>query len=97
MLQVQVVFQASSEITQAHIPGFATGTPNPPPPIPMPPSHQLQQQAVPPPVVQQFTTAPPPQTPVVTYASQAQQQIKQEVPPAVSIKLFIMHAVIWLF
>lgn len=80
----QVVYQSGSEVTQSHIPGFATATPNPPPPIPMPPSHH-QHGSVSPAVsvatMQQTYSSQPAAQQVATYASQAQQQPPASVVP----------------
>jgi len=81
---LQVVYQSGSEITQSHIPGFATATPNPPPPIPMPPSHH-QHRSVSPAVsvatMQQTFSNQPAAQQVASYASQAQQQPPASVVP----------------
>ncbi|XP_049809832.1 caprin homolog isoform X1 [Schistocerca nitens] len=97
--QPQVVFQAPAEMTQAHIPGFASTTPNPPPPIPMPPSHQTQ-PVVPSQPSAQFAaaaaTVQQQQIMSATFVSQAKpqqqppafvpaQQQKQDISPAVVV------------
>jgi len=80
----QVVYQPGGELTQSHIPGFATATPNPPPPIPMPPSHH-QHRSVSPAVsvgtMQQTFSNQPAAQQVTSYASQAQQQPPTTVVP----------------
>jgi hypothetical protein len=81
---LQVVYQSGSELTQSHIPGFATATPNPPPPIPTPPSHHQHRSispAVPVAAMQQAYSNQPATQQVATYASQAQQQPQPTVVP----------------